>query len=98
MSEVVLDEQVAQSLMLVEVGGTRHSTRKNEQVGIGKFTLGKYLVCLDNHVVGALDKLAACDAHCYYFNSCSTEYVNWCHGLNFLKAICKKYINLCHSI
>ena len=94
----MLNEKVAQTLVVVQVSGSRHTTRQDEKISIVKLAFTKNLVGLNDYVMCSLDKFTASDTYCAYFYACSAQYIYRCQGFNFLEAIGKKFINFGHSI
>ena len=90
---VLGDECLAYSLMLIEVGAARHSTRNHQHIGIFKtLNILETEVGLDGNSVGSFYKFTTGNADRLDIYAPSAEDVNRSQSFDFLEAIGKKFI------
>ena len=87
---------MAHTFVLIDVLCTRHSTRNEQQVGIGKVGIGKQHVGLHRHTVSRLHLNRVANAYSLHFHTASAQYVYGSQRLNILKSVGKKFVCFCH--
>ena len=84
--------------MLVQIGGSWQTAW--QQHGVDVAEVGDVLYPQIGHeldAVGGFHHLLAGNAHCFYLQSASAEYVYGCQCLYVFEAIGKKFIYFCHN-
>lgn len=94
---VLIEQCLAYALMLVEILGSRHTTRQHEHVGIAEVYIVKNSVSLDGDTMGCLHKFRTADAHRYYVHATTTQNVERGQRFDVFEAISKKFIYFCHT-
>jgi len=97
-SLVLCDECLAHTLVLVQVSTAWHSAREKQHVCILKAGyILKLQVCLQGDAMCGFHPFTTRNAHGFYLNTTSAEDVNRSQSFDFLEAISKKFIYLCHN-
>lgn len=95
---VLCDEGLAHPLVLVEVGAAWQTTGEKQHVCIREVPdVLKPEIGLDGDAVGGLHELTARDADRLDVHAPSAEDVNRSQAFDFLEAVGKKFIYLCHN-
>ena len=83
----LVDDGLAYALVGIEVAGSRHAARQEQQVSVGEVTLLEHDVCLDAHTVGRLHQWEVSDTDCRNVHTSATPHVNGYQGLDILEAV-----------
>ena len=78
---------LADAFVVVQVGGSGHSSGQHDEVGIRCVDLLELQVSLDVHTVGRLYQREVRGAHCYYVDTPSAQHVDGYQGLDIFEAI-----------
>jgi hypothetical protein len=85
---VLIDDSLANAFVLEKVRGSRHTTRKEQQVGISEIALLEHHVSLDVHTMSRLNQGEVCNAYSSHVNTTTTQNVDGNQSFNILEAIC----------
>ena len=78
----------------IEVGCSRHASRKEKHIGIAVVVVGKHGVCHNAHTMCTHHSKLIRDGDSYHFKTCTTAHVDGTKGFHFFEACSKKSIYL----
>ena len=84
---MLVDDGFADTLVVKEIGSTRHTTGQEQQVGIREVSFFKHHVCLDVHAMSRTYQGEVADAHRYNVNTATTQYVDGNQCFYILEAV-----------
>src|SRR5699024_3714361 len=95
---VPLAQKPAQPFVGTQIPGSRHSSRKHQQIPAGKSRFLKQAVRLPPDIVGSGDLFSSHDGDHLHILSRSSEKIHNRQALHFLKSVCQKYMYFCHTL
>jgi hypothetical protein len=85
---MLVDDGLADSFVVEEVGSAWHTTRQEQQVGIREVALLEHDISLDVDTMSRLYQGEIGDAYCGYVNTSTTQYVDGNQRFDILEAVC----------